>query len=81
MTFYLYLLRDEEEAGETREGDNQSPPTYTTTEIDPPAYTDALHDVLVSQRTSTSTQETEQDAENKEPVEVPLDEVRACTNV
>lgn len=72
--FILYLLRDEE-TGETREGDNQSPPTYTITEIDPPAYTDALHDVLVSQRTNT--QETEQDTENKELVEVPLNEVRA----
>lgn len=69
----MYLLRDEEEgAGETTEGNsNQSPPTYKMTDIAPPAYTDALQDVLVSQQTS---KEVQQDADQRDLVEVSLEE-------
>lgn len=58
-----------------------SPPTFKMTDIAPPDYTDALQDVLVSQKTNTNAQEggekdsvTGGEKELTEMVEVPLDE-------
>ena len=80
---------EDEERGSTDEQEgSQKPPTYKMTDIAPPAYQDAVQDVLIHQQTDASAQEGEPQEENveeekEEIVEVPLDEheVRVFTKM
>jgi hypothetical protein len=76
-----FRYTDDEETGVKGPEKSQTPPpTYKMTDmVAPPGYTDALQDVVVSQEANTALQEEDdkETEEEREMVEVPLDENEA----